>query len=581
MKYIVKLLFHKNFVFTVFVNLIFIHGYSQTYSIKTGTALGNSIAQHSYDYNWVHYKGTYNNTSEPVFPFVISLENYHLITGNATRWITRNDPTGNNLVPPGYYTFEHAFFVTSSTTAPTLDVNFFSGDNLPTKIVIDGTVFWPNSNDPLPSLPTYNFSNPVSLQQINLPQMSQGTHKIQVEVFNEAYWSSLFLDATITGVQGSPTHNIAGIAWNDVDAEGDYDSNNPFEALKAGVTVGLYSGGTLVSGVANNPTTTDGFGNYMFQQVPVGTYTVQATTPSYGWVQTLPVSNGSYSITVSSSSPQTITGNDFGFHYTCCSQMDLDVDLPVKVNCPGYVHNLNYTVGCANSTTLTPTYTYSINFGDGSSPVTTASGTHTYPSTEATYTVTLTATPANTCPTMTTTQTVIVYPCVEPCANCVGPFAPEAGDYLIGFWVKEDQADQVPYYYSGAILSFYDSGNTQIGSSVSVVAPSSDNIMIEGWQRVEGKFTVPSTAYYMKIELNNASSTVDTYFDDIRIHPMDASLKSYVYDPVNLRLMAELDENNFATFYEYDEEGKLVRVKKETEKGVMTIKESRNKTSVK
>jgi hypothetical protein len=53
-------------------------------------------------------------------------------------------------------------------------------------------------------------------------------------------------------------------------------------------------------------------------------------------------------------------------------------------------------------------------------------------------------------------------------------------------------------------------------------------------------------------------------------------MKSFVYDPNTFRLMAELDANNYATFYEYDEEGGLVRVKKETERGVMTIKESRN-----
>jgi hypothetical protein len=40
--------------------------------------------------------------------------------------------------------------------------------------------------------------------------------------------------------------------------------------------------------------------------------------------------------------------------------------------------------------------------------------------------------------------------------------------------------------------------------------------------------------------------------------------------------MAELDDRNYATFYEYDEEGTLVRVKKETEKGIYTIKESRS-----
>ena len=53
-------------------------------------------------------------------------------------------------------------------------------------------------------------------------------------------------------------------------------------------------------------------------------------------------------------------------------------------------------------------------------------------------------------------------------------------------------------------------------------------------------------------------------------------MMSYVYDPISLRLMAELDERNYATLYEYDEEGKLIRVKKETEKGIMTIQENRD-----
>ena len=40
--------------------------------------------------------------------------------------------------------------------------------------------------------------------------------------------------------------------------------------------------------------------------------------------------------------------------------------------------------------------------------------------------------------------------------------------------------------------------------------------------------------------------------------------------------MAELDENNYATFYEYDDDGTLIRVKKETERGIKTIKETRS-----
>ena len=58
--------------------------------------------------------------------------------------------------------------------------------------------------------------------------------------------------------------------------------------------------------------------------------------------------------------------------------------------------------------------------------------------------------------------------------------------------------------------------------------------------------------------------------------PKNSSFVTYVYDPLTLRLVAELDEHNYATIYEYDEEGALIRVKKETERGVQTIQESRN-----
>jgi hypothetical protein len=60
------------------------------------------------------------------------------------------------------------------------------------------------------------------------------------------------------------------------------------------------------------------------------------------------------------------------------------------------------------------------------------------------------------------------------------------------------------------------------------------------------------------------------------MQPFNSQMKSYAYDQSNLRLMAELDENNYATYYEYDDDGTLIRVKKETERGVMTVKESRS-----
>jgi hypothetical protein len=102
--------------------------------------------------------------------------------------------------------------------------------------------------------------------------------------------------------------------------------------------------------------------------------------------------------------------------------------------------------------------------------------------------------------------------------------------------------------------------------------------IIDGWQRVELEFTVPTSATDIRVSFQN-TGIKDTYIDDIRIHPFNSSLKSYVFDPITLRLSAELDERNFATFYEYDIEGQLSRIKKETERGVMTVQEARQNSS--
>jgi hypothetical protein len=99
--------------------------------------------------------------------------------------------------------------------------------------------------------------------------------------------------------------------------------------------------------------------------------------------------------------------------------------------------------------------------------------------------------------------------------------------------------------------------------------------IIDGWQRIEGWFITPAGGNTMELHLVN-NSDKKAYYDDIRIHPYNANTKSFVYDPVNLRLIAELDPNNYATFYEYDEEGTLIRTKVETKEGIKTVTETRS-----
>ena len=167
--------------------------------------------------------------------------------------------------------------------------------------------------------------------------------------------------------------------------------------------------------------------------------------------------------------------------------------------------------------------------------------------------------------------------CANPkldCTNCIGSFAPQTGDYILSAWVKEDinNPNVLTYTKPQIYIDFPP-------SSPSTVPFTAEGSIIDGWQRIEKEFNIPLTATYINLRLQCASG--NCFFDDIRVFPKDGSMKSYVYDPITLRLVAELDERNYATLYEYDEEGKLVRVKKETEKGIMTIKENKNSTKKK
>lgn len=172
------------------------------------------------------------------------------------------------------------------------------------------------------------------------------------------------------------------------------------------------------------------------------------------------------------------------------------------------------------------------------------------------------------------TYCISVVPGVPPsCVNCIGSFQPEEGDYILSAWVKQGEL------VNPNILTYTNPG-IEIGfpSFPGIIYTATGDI-IDGWQRIEQPFNLPPLSSSIIIKLECASG--NCYFDDIRIFPKDGSMKSYVYDPKNLRLVAELDERNYATMYEYDEEGKLVRVKKETERGVMTIKENKNSTTKK
>lgn len=157
---------------------------------------------------------------------------------------------------------------------------------------------------------------------------------------------------------------------------------------------------------------------------------------------------------------------------------------------------------------------------------------------------------------------------IDPCENCLSGFEPEIGTYVISAWVKEKNALPAQTTYSNASIAINNY------NYLKTCLPQGQ--IIDGWQRIEDTLKV---VQHGKLKLLLKGGLNGAYFDDIRIYPTDGSAITYVYDPLTLRLMAELDERNYAKLYEYDEEGKLIRVKKETEKGIMTIQENRENSS--
>ncbi len=167
-----------------------------------------------------------------------------------------------------------------------------------------------------------------------------------------------------------------------------------------------------------------------------------------------------------------------------------------------------------------------------------------------------------------------------PCADCTSFELIRNEEYVVSAWMKRTDNNDSSLYLTSYNNNYSETDNAflkiEFASSNNEIFnffPSGE--IIEGWQRINGTFKVPLDANEILIHLKNLT-TDNAYFDDIRIHPVNSNLKSFVYDQYTNRLMAELDENNYSTYYEYDNEGGLVRVKKETERGIFTIQETRS-----
>jgi hypothetical protein len=154
------------------------------------------------------------------------------------------------------------------------------------------------------------------------------------------------------------------------------------------------------------------------------------------------------------------------------------------------------------------------------------------------------------------------------------PFSLTPGKkYTVNYWVRDSAGGnkKLEYKLPQAAIEFL----TPTGNLL-VVAKNKSKI-IDGWQQIEIEATAP-------LNTTSARLILQPYFyiDDVRIFPSNANMKAFVYSPPVTLLhasgrqhMATLDENNYATMYEYDQEGNLIRTKKETARGIITTSEAR------
>lgn len=139
--------------------------------------------------------------------------------------------------------------------------------------------------------------------------------------------------------------------------------------------------------------------------------------------------------------------------------------------------------------------------------------------------------------------------------------------YVLTVWAKELDPEKV--------INF-DGAGVSIASAVDVVEKRSD--IIDGWQRIEVEFTIPATTA-TNTEIIFHLEALDgraVHYDDLRIQPYDSEMQSTVTDPINRRKAANLGGRDFYTTYQYDENGTMVRIIQETERGTQTVKESRS-----
>ncbi len=156
----------------------------------------------------------------------------------------------------------------------------------------------------------------------------------------------------------------------------------------------------------------------------------------------------------------------------------------------------------------------------------------------------------------------------------------EAQGLLVNLWVKplENTNNPMPAItVNDFSIGIAHGGIVQPGNVKRIIAS------VGGWYLIEAKIsginvvTSSGKPEACKVVFENrvtSANSFDVLIDDIKLQPFKSESKCFVYDPNTQRLQAEFLPSHFAVFYQYNDEGKLVRKLVETEKGIKTVQET-------
>ncbi len=122
---------------------------------------------------------------------------------------------------------------------------------------------------------------------------------------------------------------------------------------------------------------------------------------------------------------------------------------------------------------------------------------------------------------------------------------------------------------SGATIFTETARRDNVGNKIS-------NKQAGNWILMSVNLVVDQTASNNAIQVyvGNLGTTTAAYFDDLMIHPVDAPMTGYVYEPKTGQVTAILNNENYATTFSYNRIGQLKGTYKETSAGFKKVSET-------